>query len=68
VEGIKVSVVVTVLLFVGVVLLVFGFVKSNRNVLLLAGILLLVGAVLPEFGAGFAAGFSGGAAAAGARK
>ncbi len=47
------------LLVNGLVVLVIGYRKNNRNVLLVSAILLLAAGALPEFIAGYQDGFNG---------
>jgi uncharacterized protein YqgC (DUF456 family) len=67
-KEVETSVIGAVLLVAGVVLLFAGYAKNNRNVLLLAGILLLVAAILADLTGGFVAGVRSGGAAPGARQ
>ena len=66
-KEVETSVIGAVLLVAGLVLLFAGYVKNNRNVLLLVGILLLVAAILPDLTGDFA-GLRSGGAAPGARQ
>ena len=44
---------------IGLVLLLFGFAKNNRYILVVAGIALFLGGAFPEFARGYLDGYGG---------